>query len=49
MYTQFIPNVYQENSQTGGRGRRGGGGRGKERQHSVKVNTQQISQQKTTH
>lgn len=48
MYTQFIPNVYQENSQTGGRGG-GGGGRGKERQHSVKVNTQQISRQKTTH
>lgn len=44
MYTQFIPNLYQENSLTGGR--RGHGD--KEKQHSVKVNTQQISRQ-TTH
>lgn len=47
MYTQFIPNVYLENSQTGGR--RGEGGGDKERQHSVKLSTQQIPQQKTTH
>lgn len=36
MYTQLTPKVHKENSQSeGGRG-------GKERQHSVKVNTQQI-------
>lgn len=47
MYTQFIPNIYQENSQTGGR--RGEEGGDRDRQHSVKVSTQQISRQKTTH
>lgn len=43
MYTQFTTKVYKENSQS-----EGGGGE-KERQHSVKVNTQQIFQQKTLH
>lgn len=42
MYTQFTTKVYKENRVKEEEGK-------KERQHSVKVNTQQIFQQKTLH